>query len=241
MANFAEVLAAGGSQLQPALQPIRDSRTDRLVGVEALAPVADDRLAVKAAVTALSRAAGGDWVAIHTGAGLTSCLDLLLSSGLPRSDRGRVVIDLSAREPIADYTFLNASVQVLRDHGVRIALSDVGSGYASLSRVLQLRPDFVTADPSLAQAIAEDRVKRELMLAVVRIARESGARLTAAGVDSTDDLRAVACLGVDYVKGDAVGLPSTNPAVWTRWSVSGRTRTAARESARRRSSSPVVD
>lgn len=200
-----------------AVRPVRECRSGRLVGVEAMMTSSAAGLGFAAASALLPRLPDGVWVAIRLTPDVVTNLELSPLYAIARTDRRRVVIEISARESVADKSLLKAAAEVFREHGVLFALGDVGADYSSLARVLQAQPDFVTSTPSLARGMAGDRVKRELTHAVVRVVRDVGAQLTADGVDSADDLDAVAALDVDQVMGHAVGHATTNPAVFERW------------------------
>jgi EAL domain-containing protein (putative c-di-GMP-specific phosphodiesterase class I) len=53
---------------------------------------------------------------------------------------------------------------------LRIAVDDVGAGYASLRHVLLLRPDFIKIDASLTQQLA----RHALTTALIDFAARSG-------------------------------------------------------------------
>ena len=105
-----------------------------------------------------------------------------------RSDAGavfplaRVVVELSEHSVIHTYTALRDQLVALREQGVRIAVDDVGAGYASLRHILELRPDFIKLDRWLIDGLADDRSRRVAVSAFVSLARELGSRVVAQGV-----------------------------------------------------------
>jgi len=56
---------------------------------------------------------------------------------------GGIVIEITEQAAVQDYGLLIAAVEALRERGALVAVDDMGAGHASLSHVLQLRPDFV--------------------------------------------------------------------------------------------------
>ena len=96
-------------------------------------------------------------------------------------------------------------------------MDDTGAGYASFAHVLRLRPDVIKLDRSLLADIDHDAARRAFVTAVVLMALELGARVTAEGVETAAELDTLAALGVDTVQGFLLARPSTDPAVWARW------------------------
>ena len=90
---------------------------------------------------------------------------------------------------------------------MRLAVDDPGAGYASFHHVLRLRPDIIALDRSLISYIGSDPAQRSLVTAVAPLALDLGARLTAEGVETEDQLSAVTDLGVDHGQGYLLGRP----------------------------------
>jgi EAL domain-containing protein (putative c-di-GMP-specific phosphodiesterase class I) len=204
-------------QSQTSLRPVRDVRRGTLVGLEALTGV-PDRRSFTSALEVLPMVPPGAWLAINVTPDFVTRLELSPLFDVPPGGRGRVVIEISARAPVVDQSLLGAAVEVFRYQGVRLAVGDVGCDYASLSRVLQSQPDAVTIEASLVRGVGADRAKRALCSAVVHVARDAGAQVVADGVETTEDLEAVVALGVDHVQGRLIGQPTTDSAIWRRWS-----------------------
>jgi hypothetical protein len=63
----------------------------------------------------------------------------------------RVVLELTEHTGVADYPALQAALAELRALGMRVGVDDTGSGFASLSHILKLRPDVVKLDLDLVR------------------------------------------------------------------------------------------
>lgn len=61
----------------------------------------------------------------------------------------------------------------LRALGVKVAVDDVGSGYASMRHVLNIRPDMIKFDISLTRGIDTDRTRRALAGALCEFGRQT--------------------------------------------------------------------
>src|SRR5581483_7088809 len=69
---------------------------------------------------------------------------------------GRLIIELTEHEPVEEYDELATVLEHLRSLGARIAVDDVGAGFASLRHILRLSPDILKLDLSLTQGIEDD-------------------------------------------------------------------------------------
>jgi EAL domain-containing protein (putative c-di-GMP-specific phosphodiesterase class I)/putative methionine-R-sulfoxide reductase with GAF domain len=129
----------------------------------------------------------------------------------------QVVLEVTEHAPVDKYAALLAALAPLRAAGVRLAVDDVGAGYASFRHVLQLHPDILKIDRSLVEGIAGDRALRSLAGNLVLLALDLRAVVIAEGVETSADLDVLGTLGVDMAQGYLFAPPTTDPAVWARW------------------------
>jgi EAL domain-containing protein (putative c-di-GMP-specific phosphodiesterase class I)/DNA-binding NarL/FixJ family response regulator len=122
-----------------------------------------------------------------------------------------VVLELTEHAPVHDYPRLLAALETLRDRGFRVAVDDVGAGYASLRHLLNLRPDMLKIDISLCRHIEDDRARQVLAEGLVSLGRELGATVVAEGIETAEELEAVRKLGVDVAQGYFLGRPAPPP------------------------------
>lgn len=140
---------------------------------------------------------------------------LLSEQGLAPTD---VVLEITERSAIEDFSTFRDALDHYRNQGYLIALDDVGAGYSSLQSVAELHPDFLKIDRSLIQGVNTDPIKWALLETFVTFSKRIGCRIIAEGVETTEEMRTVVQLGVDYVQGFFVAKPtfergSINPAV----------------------------
>jgi EAL domain-containing protein (putative c-di-GMP-specific phosphodiesterase class I) len=121
----------------------------------------------------------------------------------------RIVIELTEHSSIPDYAPLASALGELRARGARLAIDDVGAGYATLRHVLNLAPDIVKLDLSLTHNIAGDPRRRALAAALVDFTDELGATVAAEGIESARDFALLRDLGVSHGQGFYLGPPST--------------------------------
>ncbi len=151
-------------------------------------------------------------------------------------DPSRCVLELTEHVSVEQYGALAATLNQLRTRGFRLAVDDVGAGYASFHHVLELNPDIIKIDRSLISGAGRDGARRRIITSIVLLAMDLGASVVAEGVEQLDDLAAVTDLGVDAVQGYLLGRPTTDrDAVrsWTQpWELGALRRSASPSSSR---------
>ncbi len=135
-------------------------------------------------------------------------LALLQTYGIPAS---QVVIELTEQTPTEDFDVLHAALHHYRAMGFLIALDDLGAGYSSLRLWSELRPDYVKIDRYFIDGIHQDRLKREFVESILRIARASKAEVIAEGIELPEELAVLTEMGVDLVQGYLLGRPQERP------------------------------
>ena len=91
---------------------------------------------------------------------------------------------------------------------MQIAVDDVGSGFASLDTVAEVRPDYVKIDLKLIRDIHINSLKKNIVQSIITFCRQSNIRTVAEGIEERAELRIVRDLGVDAVQGYLLGKPS---------------------------------
>jgi PAS domain S-box-containing protein len=220
-----------------ALQPIIDLTTGRLSGVEALARFRDgrpadvwfreaaeagmaldlDRLTFLAALDLLPMLPETCLLSINATPELLiddAFRQRLLAPDLPGE---RLIVEITEHVRISSYDDIANSLAPLRERGIRLAVDDTGAGFASLSHVLQLRPDIIKIDRSLVSNVTSDAARRSVITSLVLLALDLGASVTAEGVETPSELETLATMGADHVQGYLLARPTTDRARWARW------------------------
>jgi EAL domain-containing protein (putative c-di-GMP-specific phosphodiesterase class I) len=121
----------------------------------------------------------------------------------------RLIIEITEHARVEDYDELAAALAPLRACGARLAIDDVGAGFASLRHILRLEPDIVKLDLTLTHEIARDPAREALAWSLVRFAEGIDATIAAEGIESSEDLAALRALGVAYGQGFYLARPSS--------------------------------
>lgn len=226
------------ANLTIAMQPVIDLKRDRWVAADALPRFPDGRapdlwfreaeengLGVELGLLAMATAlASARELPPHIGVSINASPSLILDPRMAetiyRSGMAldRLTLGITEHAEVTAYDEINAALVGLRERGVQLAVDDMGAGYASFSHVLKLRPDVIKLDRSMVADIGADAAKRAFVTALVLLALELDATITAEGVDTGDELEAVESLGVDHAQGAHIGRPDTSAATWRSWS-----------------------
>jgi EAL domain-containing protein (putative c-di-GMP-specific phosphodiesterase class I) len=120
----------------------------------------------------------------------------------------RLIIELTEHAPVDDYRSLADGLENLRRLGARIAIDDVGAGFANFRHIVQLSPDIVKLDVSLTQLIEDNPSIRALAAALVDFADATGTVIAAEGIESDVKLTLLREIGVHQGQGYLIGRPS---------------------------------
>lgn len=214
------------SEITMVFQPIVDLASSQMVGVEALARFpttpnlspdkwfdeaarlglgADlEMLAVRAAVGQIDTLPPGAYMAVNVSP--STAIDTSLA-GVVSSAGRRIVLELTEHAAVDEYDQLIDALQPLRSLGVRVAVDDAGSGYASLRHILRLRPDIIKLDIDLTRGIDTDPARRALATALVGFANEIGATVVAEGIETALELETLRQLQVRMGQGYYLARP----------------------------------
>jgi EAL domain-containing protein (putative c-di-GMP-specific phosphodiesterase class I) len=89
----------------------------------------------------------------------------------------------------------------LRKLGYRIAIDDLGAGYAGLNYFAQLTPEVVKIDMALVRNIDRETIKQRLVGSLVNLCRGLDMLVVAEGVETADECNTIVELGCDLLQG----------------------------------------
>ena len=113
----------------------------------------------------------------------------------------RVVLEITERASLEYLRDLRERVARLRALGFRIALDDLGAGYAGRTSFALLEPEFVKLDGELISEIHLSATKRKIVRSLVELCHHLGKRVIGHGVESAEEAAVLRELGCDYLQG----------------------------------------
>jgi EAL domain-containing protein (putative c-di-GMP-specific phosphodiesterase class I) len=120
----------------------------------------------------------------------------------------RIVLEITERASLHELGGVRARVDALRGAGYRIAIDDLGAGYAGLSTFAELQPDIVKLDMSLVRDLHTDPTKRKLVVTMITMCADLGITVTSEGIEVAGERDALADAGCDLMQGYLFARPS---------------------------------
>ncbi|MEA2221630.1 MAG: hypothetical protein QOH83_6 [Solirubrobacteraceae bacterium] len=132
-----------------------------------------------------------------------------VSRALQRSglEPAKLVLEIAETMFTGDGQAAVAQLDDLRSVGVRIALDRFGTGYSSLAAVRQLPFDALKVDSSFLTELGAGTRDARLVEAMIGMGHSLGLPMTAAKVETAEQLRLLRSLGVDRAQGELFAPP----------------------------------
>ena len=121
---------------------------------------------------------------------------------------GRIVLEITEHTEILDYAALTAALAPLRASGVLIGVDDAGSGFSSMSHIVNMEPDVIKLDISLVRDVHLNRIRRSMVGALAEFARQAGPMVVAEAVEVEEERSTLLSLGVNAGQGYLFGRPA---------------------------------
>lgn len=212
-------------------QPIHDLSTMRVMGFECLSRFADagergpdtwfeeaksvgrgvdlELLAIECALEAPGSAVRDLYLSVN--ASPEAIMSGKAAEILERHSDRKIVVELTEHERVEDFARLRDALQEISRHA-RIAVDDVGAGYAGLRYLVDLSPDLLKLDISLTRNIHEDLARQAMAKAIVHFAAAIGSEVVAEGIESSNELAMLKEIGVNYGQGYFFAPPMSREA-----------------------------
>ena len=129
--------------------------------------------------------------------------DSLYAAGAPLTTHAsKIVLEITERTSLHRIGDVRERVAKLRALGFRIAVDDLGAGYAGLSSFSQLEPDVAKLDMSLVRGIDVSSRKASIVRSMLTVCqRELGTYVVCEGVETESERDTLVKLGADLLQG----------------------------------------
>lgn len=134
----------------------------------------------------------------------SAILQIVFASGLAPD---RLIVEITEEALMRNVEKARQTVQSLRRAGIRIALDDFGSGYASLQRLCSLDIDHLKIDKTLIQAL-DSETGRKMVKAVVELGSTLSMPVTAEGIETSEQAQFMVDAKCAYGQGYLFGRPA---------------------------------
>ena len=134
--------------------------------------------------------------------------DTLTASDTPLAAMARrVVLEITERASLDEVGDVRHRIARLREMGFRMAVDDLGAGYAGLTSFASIEPEFVKIDMSLIRGVDANTTKQKLVRSVVSLCSDLGMQVVAEGVETVSERDALVSLGCDLLQGFLLARP----------------------------------
>jgi EAL domain-containing protein (putative c-di-GMP-specific phosphodiesterase class I) len=113
----------------------------------------------------------------------------------------RIVLEITERASLDDVRNVRGRIDALRKLGFRIAIDDLGAGYAGLTSFALLDPDVVKLDMALVRDLHTEPTKRTLVRTMIAMSKELGIVVTGEGIETVEERDELALAGCDLMQG----------------------------------------
>ena len=120
-------------------------------------------------------------------------------------------LELTESSIMRDSESAIATMDRLKQVGVRLALDDFGTGYSSLSHLKRLPLDKLKIDQSFVQGLPDDQNDLAISSAIIAMGKALGLKTIAEGVETKEQLDVLQSLGCDEMQGYYMAKPMPAP------------------------------
>ena len=128
------------------------------------------------------------------------------------------MLEITERSSLDRVPDVRSRIASLRAIGYRIAVYDLGAGYAGLTSFALLEPDFVKLDMSLIRGVDSNSTKQKVVKSMTSLCREMGMLVVAEGVETATEYRTLMALDCDLLQGFLFAKPG-KPFPEAKWPV----------------------
>jgi predicted signal transduction protein with EAL and GGDEF domain len=119
----------------------------------------------------------------------------------------RLEIEVTESTMLKDSDVVISQLNALREMGCTIVMDDFGTGYSSLSYLWKFPFSKLKIDKSFVHALESTPMVKGMLKAIVDLSRNIGLKVTAEGIETSEQAELVRSFGCDFVQGYLCGKP----------------------------------
>lgn len=133
-------------------------------------------------------------------------VETLDRSGVPPS---AICFEVTEGAILSNVQHAQRFIEVLHGIGCEFSLDDFGSGLGSFASLKHLPIDYLKIDGTYTRNLLSDQVNREMVTAMIKLARTMQFRIVAEQVEQQEDFDWLRDSGVDFAQGNFIEAPAT--------------------------------
>ena len=112
-----------------------------------------------------------------------------------------ITFELLESDEIENYEEIMEFIKIIKSNGCKLAIDDFGSGYSNFNHLFNMKPDILKLDGTLIKDINTNKNSKNIVKAMVMLAKESGIQTVAEFVDNQDVDELITNIGLDFGQG----------------------------------------
>lgn len=172
-----------------------------------------DRLVSEKAISAIASGKRSDVSRISLNLSAVTLRDEKIVSHFKRLLRrfgivgASVLLEVTETAVLLDLEHARSTLDDFRALGIRVAIDDFGSGFASFSLLRNLRFDLLKIDRALTDGIGRNCADESILEGLIGLGHNLGVQVVAEGVESLGQCRWLESRGCDLLQGFHLGIP----------------------------------
>ena len=131
---------------------------------------------------------------------------------LDRNDieKSSFIFEISEKHKFINFLEVNEIFCIYKKLGFKIAIDDFGSGFANMQELLNIETDIVKIDRFFIKDIENSNRKQLIVRNLVKLIHEIGSLIVAEGVETEKEYKMCNRLGCDLIQGYYISKPTQN-------------------------------
>lgn len=121
--------------------------------------------------------------------------------------RESISIELTERQLVQNASECRKQLSKLREEGVQVALDDYGTGYSSITHLLDFPIDILKVDRKLITGLKNNTRNQALLSGILEMAHKLDMKVVAEGIEDQGEFDTAVALGCDYLQGFHISKP----------------------------------